>query len=143
MKYLSITLVLFFSACVTGGALGPISYETVDNHHGFRNQILEWGGVSRGLETRVYMRGLNDGGYVRICSYYVDDQSGTQKVVIREWLDNAYFMHKNSKILSARFIKGQPKSVGAKAGCVTSTTLVKDVGLDNLYIEGQRITVFF
>jgi hypothetical protein len=123
--------------------MGPVSYEPVVSHDKYQKITLTWGETSRGLETRVYVRALNDGGQFRICAYYVDDITGTQKELIRAWFDAAYFTHNGKKIVSSKFIRGQPKSVGATSGCITTKTLKKDVNIFAVSMEGRRVTVSF
>lgn len=143
LKYLSIAIALFLSACVTSGAMGPVKYEPVVSQDKYREYTLTWAKASQGLKTRLYLRGLNDGGHLRICSYYVDDITGMQRELIRAWFDAAYFTYKGKDILSTRFVRGQPKSVDATAGCVTTETLMKDVSVSGIRIEGRKVTVSF
>ena len=143
LKYLLIAIALFLSACVTSGAMGPVRYEPVVSQDEYREYTLTWAKASRGLKTRLYLRGLNDGGQLRVCSYYVDNITGMQRELIRAWFDAAYFTYKGKDILSTKFVRGQSKSDGAIAGCVTTTTLMKDVSISGISIEGREVTVSF
>lgn len=140
-------LILFagglLNACATDGAISPVSLEEVGHHHKYRKQVLKWGGTSSGSETRAYFKTARDKENLRICAYYVDDRGGSQDILTRAWFDNASFVHKGKKIVSAKFITNQPRSTGAKVGCVTTSTLYKDVRLYQLRITGGEVTVQF
>ncbi len=142
MKYLTIAIALFLSACVTSGAKGPISYEAVGDE-GYRNFTLRWTGTSAGTETDVYYRIYNDTGYVRVCAFYVISGSGMADIMTRAWLDNAFFELHGEKILSARFLNPEPEFYNSKAACVTTTTEFKKFIASGFALRGSKVTVSF
>ncbi len=143
LKFFYLFAMLVVSACVTDGAMSPVTREPVVNHDKYRKITLNWAETGRGLTTRLYLRGLNDGGQYRICAYYVDDATGVQKLSVRAWLDEAYFTYKGEKIVSTKFVPWQARSVGAKAACVTTKALYKDVNLFGIRVEGNTVRVSF